>query len=465
MKMKEVVARTGLSEKTIRFYEDKGLVTPKKEWRNGRTYHEFSEQNVETLNAIIQLREAQFSLGEILSIQNDPSTLPEVLEAYRQRIRQESSNMAKFSTIADALDSSKIDSLQTLYYTIRVESKRNHAYVPKVNFGRFDPEEDFEIQKTHATKYMDRSIHPSLWIIGILSFLLLLSLSVNVWWFGRTVDEIPATTESTSGWLYYMVEDTLMRCKSDGSSEKQIHKKSTLKDEFEFIVDEKRIYFIEDTKLYSINADGSGKHRYDGTYETSPVSNYSSTWPALTLHNGYLYAFHAQSGTFVDDEQELVRISTQTGEIDVVDIVHGTSYLGIADNELYIYQIDAESIHMKVLSLTDRSETFSADLNLVAAPVWFSDGLAYFSVRDEQGSKLIQISTDNPEGTVVDQCSGWYWGGYDEYYVYSENGAFVTAIGSANKEKVIIRDWLTMNDYGVVSTDIDHAELTAYPEK
>lgn len=463
--MKEVVARTGLSEKTIRFYENKGLVTPETEWRNGRTYHEFSEQNVETLKAIVQLREAQFSLGEILSIQNDPSTLPGVLDSYRHRIRQESSNMEKFGTIADSLDPSKIDSLQKLYYTIRDESKRNHTYVPKVNFGRFDPDENLEIQRTCATKYTDRTIHHSYWVIGLLSILLLLSLSMNIWWIGQAANEIPATTESTNGWLYYMVDDTLMRCKADGSSVEQLYQKTSMKAEFEFVVGEERVYFIEDTRLYSINADGSGKHCYDGTYATSPVSNYSSTWPALKLHNEYLYAFYTKSGAFGDEEQELVRISKQTGDVDVVDTVHGTSYLGIANNELYIYQIDVESIHMKVLSLTDWRETFSGDLNLVAEPVWFSDGLAYFSVRDEQGSKLIQISTDNPEGTVVDQCSGWYWGGYDEYYVYSENGAFVTAIGSANKEKVIIRDWLTMNDYGVVSTDIDHTELTAYPEK
>ena len=38
MKLKEVCASTGLSRKTIRLYEEKGLLVPQMEHRNGRDY-------------------------------------------------------------------------------------------------------------------------------------------------------------------------------------------------------------------------------------------------------------------------------------------------------------------------------------------------------------------------------------------------------------------------------------------
>ena len=38
MKLKEVCEATGLTRKTIRLYEEKGLLVPQKEARNGREY-------------------------------------------------------------------------------------------------------------------------------------------------------------------------------------------------------------------------------------------------------------------------------------------------------------------------------------------------------------------------------------------------------------------------------------------
>ena len=36
MKIKEVSERTGLTKKTIRYYEAEGLLSPEKQWQNGR---------------------------------------------------------------------------------------------------------------------------------------------------------------------------------------------------------------------------------------------------------------------------------------------------------------------------------------------------------------------------------------------------------------------------------------------
>ena len=47
MKLKEVCEATGLTRKTIRLYEEKGLLVPQKEARNGREYREYSQEDVE----------------------------------------------------------------------------------------------------------------------------------------------------------------------------------------------------------------------------------------------------------------------------------------------------------------------------------------------------------------------------------------------------------------------------------
>ena len=44
MQIKDVCRRTGLTERTVRFYIEKELLSPEKTWRNGREYLNFSEK-------------------------------------------------------------------------------------------------------------------------------------------------------------------------------------------------------------------------------------------------------------------------------------------------------------------------------------------------------------------------------------------------------------------------------------
>ena len=81
MKIKEVCERTGLTERTVRFYMQKGLIAPKGEWRNGREYSEFSEPDVEMLQAVATLRELSFSIDEILTMQRTPGAISSIVEA------------------------------------------------------------------------------------------------------------------------------------------------------------------------------------------------------------------------------------------------------------------------------------------------------------------------------------------------------------------------------------------------
>lgn len=59
MKIKEVSQLTGLSKKTIRFYEEEGLITPEKTYQNGRAYRCYTQTDIQTLDEVALLRRAR----------------------------------------------------------------------------------------------------------------------------------------------------------------------------------------------------------------------------------------------------------------------------------------------------------------------------------------------------------------------------------------------------------------------
>ncbi|MCQ2385482.1 MAG: MerR family transcriptional regulator, partial [Clostridia bacterium] len=62
MRIGKVEEVTGLSRKTIRFYEEKGLLKVK---RKDNSYREYDEETIKNLNYIILFRRAGISLGNV----------------------------------------------------------------------------------------------------------------------------------------------------------------------------------------------------------------------------------------------------------------------------------------------------------------------------------------------------------------------------------------------------------------
>ncbi len=63
MQIKELSERTGLSDKTIRFYEEVGVLPPPKRLPNG--YRDYDEADVERVKFVAGLRRLDFSLDDI----------------------------------------------------------------------------------------------------------------------------------------------------------------------------------------------------------------------------------------------------------------------------------------------------------------------------------------------------------------------------------------------------------------
>ena len=87
MRIKEAAALCGLTEKAIRLYEEKGLITPTLTEKNGRMFRDYDENTVAALKTVAALRRAFFSLEQIAEMQNAPDRIPEIFAAYKAELQ------------------------------------------------------------------------------------------------------------------------------------------------------------------------------------------------------------------------------------------------------------------------------------------------------------------------------------------------------------------------------------------
>lgn len=114
MKIQEVSQQTGLTKKTIRFYEAQGLLDPDKTELNGREYRTYSDEDVAQLLQIATLRRARFSVEEIRRIQETPQETTAIFRAYRERLRAEQRDLEQVLVVADAIGEEVLPSAEAL---------------------------------------------------------------------------------------------------------------------------------------------------------------------------------------------------------------------------------------------------------------------------------------------------------------------------------------------------------------
>lgn len=86
MKIKDAELLTGLSANTIRFYENEGLISVK---RNSNSYRVYDENNIEELKYIKNLRKLGLSISTIKELNNKKISLKKVLEDRIREIEEE----------------------------------------------------------------------------------------------------------------------------------------------------------------------------------------------------------------------------------------------------------------------------------------------------------------------------------------------------------------------------------------
>lgn len=103
MKMKEVCTRSGLTEKAVRLYCERGLVHPEKYWERGREYLIFSDHNLRELAIISELRRAEFTLDEIALMLESPERCGDVLAGWRGRVTEQNQRLTNAKGKLDEL--------------------------------------------------------------------------------------------------------------------------------------------------------------------------------------------------------------------------------------------------------------------------------------------------------------------------------------------------------------------------
>ncbi len=124
MKIKAVSQQTGLTQKTIRFYESVGLITPNAKTINGRAFRDYSEADIAQLKEIAVLRKARFSIEEILHMQEDPQAVQEIFSDYYSRMKQEMSEMKQLVSVLDSISTHPLPSKEALVNEITTVTEK-----------------------------------------------------------------------------------------------------------------------------------------------------------------------------------------------------------------------------------------------------------------------------------------------------------------------------------------------------
>ena len=110
MKINKVEELVGITKKNIRFYEEKGLITPARNEEN--MYREYSESDVDMLRRIKLLRQLSIPIEEIAKLQKGYLTLEDCMRRHRIYMEREEENLRQKKSICQQIEESKDQLLQ-----------------------------------------------------------------------------------------------------------------------------------------------------------------------------------------------------------------------------------------------------------------------------------------------------------------------------------------------------------------
>lgn len=106
MKIKQAAQYCGLTEKAIRLYESRGLISPVTQEQNGRTFREYDEACLRELMTVGILRRAEFSMEQIGTMQKHTDSIADILDEYKVKLCTDIEHMTAIRT---AMDNFEID--------------------------------------------------------------------------------------------------------------------------------------------------------------------------------------------------------------------------------------------------------------------------------------------------------------------------------------------------------------------
>ncbi len=256
MKIKEACLLTGLTEKTLRYYEDCGLICPSKDYRNGRYWRDYSQHDISILNAVSTLRKARFSVSQIYSMLEAPECIQDVLTEYKTQILLESKELDTLARTLPNLGNPK--SILELSTTLKPIT--HGINIPQrdivLNFGKYDnisnaDREREYIKHSELQKRKNRNIDriKKYLTVSLLCFLFLITIVlISSLLFSKDSEPIYWSQYSQeSGRAGIFVSD------SNFSETELIYSGQTSHSLSQLTVQESRLYFIENGKAMSVD--------------------------------------------------------------------------------------------------------------------------------------------------------------------------------------------------------------------
>ena len=106
MKINEVEAQVGITKKNIRFYEEQGLLSPRRNSENG--YRDYGEEEVKILRQIKLMRKLGVPLEEIRQMQSGAHTVGDGLRRHLVTLERERHNLEQAERLCETLKDQEV---------------------------------------------------------------------------------------------------------------------------------------------------------------------------------------------------------------------------------------------------------------------------------------------------------------------------------------------------------------------
>ncbi|MBD5508477.1 MAG: MerR family transcriptional regulator [Lachnospiraceae bacterium] len=172
MKINEVEQQVGVSKKNIRFYEQQGLLHPKRNSENG--YREYDETDVLLLKKIKLLRKLSLPIEEIRKIQSGDLLLTDALQRQLIVLEREQKNLTETAGLCRL-----ILEKDCLYQTLSPDQYLERMVEMEEKGTKFKNVSNDTIRKKRGS------------IIAAIVFILIMFAFVGILIWGYTQDPIP----------------------------------------------------------------------------------------------------------------------------------------------------------------------------------------------------------------------------------------------------------------------------------
>lgn len=172
MKINEVEQQVGVTKKNIRFYEQQGLLHPKRNKENG--YREYDETDVDCLKKIKLLRKLSLPIEEIRKIQSGELLLTDSLRRQIIVLEREKTNLTETSELCHTILEDN-----SLYQTLSPDKYLERMMAMEVKGTKFQNVSDDTIKKKRGS------------ILAAVVFILLMFALTGMLIWAYTQDPIP----------------------------------------------------------------------------------------------------------------------------------------------------------------------------------------------------------------------------------------------------------------------------------